>query len=150
MGECGLFIYKWERMPKVCCKCECQNCSELSLPPQQQQVLCAAFWHLLSYSQIFLSKGFSHLLSCLSQKCSGAGWKQSPVVLGFVQTKPLRQPLPCWFYLAIVLLKCSSKWDAILAINKRRKFCFLTCVCLSDRFRASKYKWSYIFLCVKD
>lgn len=149
MGEGSLFISKWERMPKVCCKSECQNCSELGLPPQQQQAFCAAFWHLQSYSQIFLSKGCSHLLSCLFQKCSGAGWKQSPVVPGFVQTKPQRQPLPSWLYSAIVLLKCNLKCDAILlAINKQRKYCFLICVSLLDGFRASKYKWSYIFLCI--
>lgn len=145
MGEGGLFIPKWERMPKVCCKSECQNCSELSPPPRQQRAFCAALWYLQSYSQIFLSKGCSHLLSCLFQKCSGAGWKQSPVVPGIVRTKPWRQLLPRRVYSTIVLLKCSFKtWCSSQGRQQDGKT-LLPDPCQFD-FGTSKYKWDYIFL----
>lgn len=148
MGEGSLFISKREKMPKVCCKSECQNCSELGLPSQQQQALYTAFWHLQCHSQIFLSKGCSQLLFCLFQKCSGAGWKQSPVMPGFVQTKPRRQLLLHWLCLTIVLLKCNIKCDAILlAINKMKKIlCLDLCQVVRCVLQGNKKGPTYFYI----
>lgn len=64
------------------------------------------------------------------------GWLRAEPCCAGLFTKPRRQLLPCCLYSAIVLLKCNLKCGAILlAINKRRKCCFLICVSLLDGFR---------------